>query len=294
MVQRRSLGENIFDTLNVFLLTLLVVVTFYPFVYVLFASLSNPARMTAHRGLLLGPVGGIDLRSYGMVLRNPKIVTGYRNTLFLVVVGTSINILMTSLGAYVLSRKGYAGKTFLTFFIVFTMFFSGGLIPFYLVVRNLKLIDSLWALIIPKCIMTYNLIILRTAFAAVPESIEESARLDGANDFLILFRMFFPLAFPTIAVMILFYAVDHWNAWFNASIFMRTVSKFPLQLVLKEILIASDTSQMTTSVSGLETEIVGVTIKYATIIVATIPILCVYPFLQRFFVKGIMIGAIKG
>lgn len=294
MVQKRSIGELLFDALNVLFLALLVTVTLYPFLYVLFASLSNPARMVAHRGLLLGTVGGIDLRSYGMVLKNPSIESGYRNTLFLVIVGTSINILMTSFGAYVLSRRGYAGRKFLTFFIVFTMFFSGGLIPFFMVVRNLKMIDSIWALIFPKCVATYNLIILRTAFASVPDSIEESARLDGANEFTILFRMFFPLALPTIAVMVLFYAVDHWNAWFNAMIFMRTRTKYPLQLVLREILISSDTSQMTTTVSGLETEIIGETIKYATIIVATIPILCVYPFLQRFFVKGIMIGAVKG
>ena len=293
MVEKRSISEIIFDSFNALLLAFVIFVTLYPFLYVLFASLSDPLRMTAHRGVLLAPLG-LDFRSYGMVLNNPRILTGYQNTLFLVVVGTAFNILMTSFGAYVLSRRGYPGRTFLNFFIIFTMFFSGGLIPFFLVVRNLGLIDSLWSLIIPKLIMTYNLIILRTAFAGVPESMVESAHLDGANDFTVLFRIFFPVSLPTIAVMILFYAVDHWNAWFNAMIFMRTSSRYPLQLVLREILIASDVSNMTAGVGGLETEIIGVTIRYSTIIVATIPILLVYPFLQRFFVKGIMIGSIKG
>ena len=294
MVEKRTTGEQAFDFLNVVLMLFIMVATLYPFLYVLFASLSDPASMVAHSGILWGPVGGVTLASYKMVLANQSIGTGYVNTLFLVLVGTSVNMLMTSLGAYVLSRRGYMGKRFLNFFVVFTMFFGGGLIPFYLTVKNVGLLDSLWALILPKCIATYNMIIMRTAFQNVPDSLEESAHLDGANDFLILFRIFWPLTLPTIAVMILFYAVDHWNAWFNAMIFMQSRAKYPLQLILREILIASDTSQMTTGVGGLETGIVGETIKYSTIIVATVPVLAVYPFLQRYFVKGIMIGAVKG
>lgn len=294
MVEKRSGGEHVFDMCNVLLMLLIITITLYPFLYVLFASLSDPASMVAHSGILWGPVGGATLSSYRMVLSNQSIGTGYANTLFLVVVGTAINMVMTSLGAYVLSRHGYMGKRFLNFFVVFTMFFSGGLIPFYLIVKNVGLLDNIWALILPKCIATYNMIIMRTAFQNVPDSLEESAHLDGANDFIILFRIFWPLTLPTVAVMILFYAVDHWNAWFNAMIFLQTRSKFPLQLILREILISSDTSQMTTGVGGLETGIVGETVKYSTIIVATVPVLVVYPFLQRYFVKGIMIGAVKG
>ena len=294
MVEKRSASEHIFDTFNVILMLFIIVVTLYPFLYVLFASLSDPASMVAHSGVLLGPVGGVTFSSYEMVLSNSGIGTGYRNTLFLVIVGTAINVVMTSFGAYVLSRRGYMGKRFLNFFVVFTMFVGGGLIPFYLTVKSVGLLDSLWALILPKCIATYNMIIMRTAFQGVPDSIEESAHLDGANDFTILFRMFWPLTLPTMAVMILFYAVDHWNAWFNAMIFIQTRALFPLQLILREILISSDTSQMTTGVGGLETGIVGETIKYSTIIVATVPVLVVYPFLQRYFVQGIMIGAVKG
>lgn len=294
MVEKRSISEHIFDTFNVVLMLFIIVVTLYPFIYVLFASLSDPAAMVAHSGILLKPAGQPTLASYGMVLSNSSIGSGYRNTLFLVIVGTAINVLMTSFGAYVLSRRWYMGKRALNFFVVFTMFFSGGLIPFYLTVKDVGLLDSLWALIIPKCIATYNMIIMRTAFQGVPDSIEESAHLDGANDFTILFRMFWPLTLPTMAVMILFYAVDHWNAWFNAMVFIQTRAKYPLQLILREILISSDTSQMTTTVGSLDTGIVGETIKYSTIIVATIPVLAIYPFLQRYFVKGIMIGAVKG
>ena len=294
MVIKRTAGERVFDTVNVIFMALIMVVTLYPFLYVLFASLSDPATMVAHSGALISPVGGVTLASYKMVLSNPSIGIGYGNTLFLISVGTAINILMTSFGAYVLSRRGYIGKRFLNFFVVFTMFFGGGLIPFYLTVKTLGLLDSRWALILPKSIDTYNMIIMRTAFQSVPDSIDESAYLDGANDFVILFRMFWPLTLPTMAVMVLFYAVDHWNAWFYAMIFLRDRAKYPLQLVLREILISSDTSQMTTGVGGLETGIVGETIKYSTIIVATLPILAAYPFLQRYFVKGIMIGAVKG
>ena len=294
MIEHRTIGDHIFDNINRIIMIFIIVVTLYPFLYVLFASLSDPATLVAHSGVLLYPVGGATLASYKMVFSNSSIGSGYRNTLFLVLVGTAINMLMTSLGAYALSRRGYIGRRALNFFVIFTMFFSGGLIPFYLQVKNVGLLDSLWSLILPKCIATYNLIIMRTAFQGVPDSIEESARLDGANDFTVLIRMFWPLTLPTMAVMILFYAVDHWNAWFYAMIFLQTRTKFPIQLILREILISSDTSQMTTGVGGLETGIVGETIKYSTIIVATIPILIVYPFLQRYFVTGIMIGAVKG
>lgn len=294
MIRKRTIGDYIFDTLNILVMIFIIIVTLYPFLYVLFASLSDPSAMVAHNGVLLKPVGGVTFSSYKMVLGNVSILSGYRNTLFLVIVGTAVNLLMTSFCAYVLSRRGYMGKRFLNFFVVFTMFFSGGLIPFYLTVKRVGLIDSLWALILPKCIATYNMIVMRTAFHGVPDSIEESAHLDGANDFVILFKMYWPLTLPTMAVMILFYAVDHWNAWFNAMIFLQTREKFPLQLVLREILISSDTSQMTTNVGGLETGIVGETIKYSTIIIATLPILAAYPFLQRYFVSGIMIGAVKG
>lgn len=293
MVIKRSLGEKLFDTFNVVFMIALMITTLYPFLYVAFASVSQPSQMIQHQGILWGPLG-FSLNSYKLVFQNPMILKGYSNTIVYMVTGTVLNVFMTALGAYVLSRKGVYFRNFIMFITVFTMFFSGGLIPFYLVVRGLGMSDTLWALILPTAISTYNLIIMRTAFAGIPDSMEESARIDGANDFTILFRVIIPLAMPVVAVMILFYGVGHWNAWFNAMIFLKTREMYPLQLILREILIASSTDNMTTSVASADLEPVAETIKYATIMVATVPILFVYPFLQKYFVQGIMIGALKG
>ncbi len=293
MITKRSAGEIVFDYLNIILTAVLMLLTIYPFVYVAFASVSSPTSLVAHRGILLAPLG-FELGSYVMVFKNPMITAGYINTLIYVILGTCLNLLMTSLAAYVLSRKGYFWKNFIMFYIVFTMIFGGGLIPFYLTVKQLGMVDTRWALIIPVAMSTYNMIIMRTSFAAIPDSMEESAKIDGASDFTVLFRIIIPLSMPVIAVMILFYGVYHWNAWFNAMIFLRNRELYPLQLVLREILIASSTDTMTTTVSGLDKEPVGETVKYATIMVATLPILFIYPFLQKYFVKGIMIGALKG
>jgi len=201
---------------------------------------------------------------------------------------------MTALGAYALSRRNLLLKNPVMFLIVFTMFFSGGLIPTYLLVgQTLHMQDTPWALIVPGAITTINLIIMRTAFNAVPLSLDEAARLDGANDWTILFKIYLPLSLPVVAVMILFYGVAHWNSFFPAMVYLRTRELYPLQLVLREILISSNVQNMTTDVSSGDVFAIGETIKYATIIVATAPILFVYPFLQRYFVKGVMIGAIK-
>lgn len=293
MTIKRSFGERLFDAGNIAVLSLLSVVTAYPFLYVLIASLSDPAWIVQTRGILLYPKG-FNFEAYKLVFQNPSILTGYANTLFIVVVGTAINLVMTSLGAYALSRQNVMWKKPIMFGIVFTMFFNGGLIPTLLLVNGLGLMDSRWALILPTAMSVYNLIIMRTAFQGVPVSLEESAKLDGANDFVVLFRIFVPLSMPVIAVMILFYGVAHWNSWFNALIYLRTRDLYPLQLILREILITNSTDSMMTSVGGDDRSSVGETIKYATIIVSTIPVLCLYPFLQKYFVKGVMIGAIKG
>jgi putative aldouronate transport system permease protein len=179
------------------------------------------------------------------------------------------------------------------FMIVVTMFFQGGLIPTYLLVSNLGLVDTPWAMIIPGAINTWNLIIMRTSFQAVPASLEESAKIDGANEWTIMWRIILPLSIPVMAVMVLFYAVGHWNAWFNAMIYLRDRNLYPLQLILREILITNSTDSMMTNASGVDKMPISETIKYATIMVATIPILVLYPFLQKYFVKGVMIGALK-
>ncbi|WP_426447378.1 carbohydrate ABC transporter permease [Paenibacillus sp. S-38] len=292
MLNRRTWEERMFDGSNALFMVLLSILTLYPFLYVAFASLSDPASLMQHRGLLLMPEG-FSLDAYKAVFDNPMIPAGYRNTLFYVTAGTAINLFMTSLGAYVLSRKGLYFRNAMMFFIVLTMFFQGGLIPTYLLVSSLGMIDTPWAMLLPGAISTWNLIIMRTSFQAVPVSLEESARIDGANDWTILFRVIIPLSLPVIAVMILFYGVGHWNAWFGAMLYLRDRELYPLQLVLREILITNSTDNMTTGASSLDKIPIGETIKYATIIAATIPILLLYPFLQKYFVKGVMIGAIK-
>lgn len=285
--------DRLFNLVNYTLLLLLVMATIYPLLYVLFASFSDPARLLAYKGLLWKPVG-FSLEAYRSVLANPGIGVGFRNTLFIVVFGVTVNIFMTALGAYVLSRKNVMWNKVFMFLIVFTMFFGGGLIPMYLVVKGVGLLDSLWSTIIPFAIGTFNLIIMRTSFMGIPDSLEESAKIDGANHFTILFRIILPLSMPVIAVMILYYAVDKWNGWFYASVFIKSRELFPLQLVLREILISNSTDSMSIGASAGDRFQIGETIKYATIIVATFPIMCVYPFLQRYFVKGVMVGSLKG
>lgn len=290
---KASKGEKIFNIFNIILMMLLVIVTLYPMLHIIFASFSDSNELLAHRGLLLKPIG-FNVAAYGMVFKNPMIVKGYLNTLFIVVVGVSLNIFMTSLGAYVLSRKNFLWKNVIMFLIVFTMFFSGGLVPFYFTVKNLHIDNTYWSLILPVAINTFNFIIMRTSFMAIPDSLEESAKLDGASHFTILFKIILPLSLPIVAVMVLYYAVGHWNAWFNAMIFIQDRDLYPLQLILREILIQNDTASMAEGVAALDQEAIGESIKYAVIVVATLPILCVYPFLQKYFVKGALVGAVKG
>ena len=290
---RRSRGEQAFSVLNIILLALLMLITAYPLLYVVFASLSEPSLIVAYRGALLKPLG-LTMDAYTRVLQNPMIAIGYRNTLFYVVAGTALNMSLTCLGAYALSRQNVMFKRPIMLLIIFTLFFNGGLIPTFLLVgQTLHMADTVWALIVPTAVNTINLIILKTAFESVPVSLEEAARIDGANDFTILFRVVLPLSLPALSVVVLFYAVAHWNSYFQALIFIQSRDLYPLQLVLREILITSNVESMTTSVSSADTFEIGQTIKYATIVVATLPILLIYPFLQRYFVKGALLGAIK-
>lgn len=293
MLLRRSIGEIIFEWFNYVFLTLLMVITVYPLLYVIFASLSDPAEYMAHTGFLLKPLG-FNLDAYKMVMDNPMILRGYGNTLFVVIVGLAVNIFFTSLGAFALSRKSLAFRKPIMLFIVFTMFFNGGLIPFYLTVKGVGIANTLWALIIPQAISVFNLIIMRTAFEAIPDSLEESAKIDGANDMVVLFRIILPLSMPVVAVMLLYYGVSHWNSWFQAMIFLRDRSMYPLQLILRELLLQNEAASMASGSGASEIAMLSETLKHATIVVATVPILLVYPFLQKYFVKGALVGAIKG
>jgi putative aldouronate transport system permease protein len=288
---KQNFGVKAFNTLNILFMTVLMFITLYPLWHVAMASISDGTEVMKYRGPILKPLG-FSLASYDLVFQNPMILKGYLNTIFIVVVGVCLNLLMTSLGAYFLSRKNVMWKKPIMIGIIFTMFFGGGLIPFYLTVKGLHLDNKLWALIIPNVISTFNLIIMRTAFEAIPDSLEESAKLDGASHLTIMWKIIMPLAAPTMAVMVLYYGVGHWNSWFNAMVFLRKRELFPLQLILREILIQNSNSD--TAGLALDQEKASETIKYAVIMVATLPILFVYPFLQKYFVKGVMVGAVKG
>ena len=293
VVYKKTPMDHVFTIINTLLMIFLMVITLYPFVYVMFASLSDPNEFIAHSGTLLYPLSP-NLDSYWAVLNNPNILIGYKNTILIVVVGTGINLLMTCVGAYFLSRTGPMLKKPIMILITVTMFVDGGMIPNYLLVRDLGMYDTLWALIIPGAISTYNMIIMRTMFQSIPASLEESARIDGAGEWTILFKLILPLSIPTIAVIGLFYAVGHWNSWFSANIYLRDKNKFPLQLILRDIVVESEVDDMTIGAAFGNSYAMSFTIKYATVIVATVPILVLYPWIQKYFVKGVMIGSLKG
>lgn len=288
-------AQRVFQVCNTVFLLLLSVVMLYPMWHVVMASLSDSGELMAHRGVLLAPLHA-NVNAYRLMSQNPMILRGFLNSVLIVVSGTVINIILTSLGAYVLSKRKLYWRRAMSLMVLFTMFFSGGMIPLYLVVSKVLMLgDSFLAVILPTAVNTYNLIIMRTAFEGLPESLEESAQIEGAGHWTILFRIVLPLSMSTVAVMVLYYATGHWNGWFNASIFIKTRVKYPLQLILREILINNDTANMSMGGGGAD-DMMGIseTIKYAVIVASTLPVLCIYPFLQKYFVKGVLIGAVKG
>ncbi len=280
-------GQKIYEAFNYIILTALVLVALYPFWHVVMSAFSEPSKLMAHEGLVLKPAG-FSLKSIRMVLKDTSIIRGLGVTVYVLVTKAILSMILTLFGAYVLSRKGLFIGPVMSFMVVVTMFFSGGLIPTYLNVRSLGMDNSLTALIIPTALNTFNLILLRTAFYGVPDSLEESARLDGAGDLRILFTIMVPLILPSIMVVALYYMVDTWNAWFDAMIYLRNRKLFPLQLLLREILVES----MVKEEGDMETT--TETIQYSVMVVSTVPILIVYPFMQKYFVKGATVGAVKG
>ncbi len=293
MIEKRTTGEKIFQVFNYTFLILLTIVTLYPCYYIVVASVSDPVKISASNGMLLWPKG-FATYSYGEVFKSSQLWTGYLNTIIYVVLGGLLSVGLTVSAAYALTRKGLPGKNWITMLILFTMYFSGGLIPTYIVVKMLKITDTLFAMILPNAIVTTNLIITMTYFRGMPDSIDEAARIDGANDYQILFDIMLPLAKPIVAVIALYYVVGIWNNYFSALIYIDSRSKYPLQLVLREILIQNNTSSIAVSATPDDAAAYAENVKYATIVLSTIPILCVYPFLQKYFVKGIMIGSVKG
>ena len=291
-MEHTTIGRRIFMIINTVLLGF-GFICLYPMYYVVMASFSDANQLMAFRGFLWMPINA-NIESYRAIVKNKMLFTGYANTLFVVGVSLLLNITMTSIGAYFLSRKNLMLKKAVMIYILITMYFSGGIIPLYLTVKNLGLYNSIWSLIIPAAVNTYNLVIMRTSFEAIPDSLVEAALIDGAGHIQILIKIILPLAKATVAVMVLYYGVAHWNSWFNAMLFLNDRAKFPLQLVLREILIQNDTSAMTQGGGLTDTINIAKTIKYAVIVVSTVPILCVYPFLQKYFAKGALVGAVKG
>ena len=290
MIETRTPSQKALTAVNYLCITLIAFLCLYPMIHVLAASFSDPIRLIRHRGVLFWP-DGYSLKGYETVFHNPNIISGYLNTLFYVLVGTLINMVLTSFGAYALSRPGWPFRRMIIFLFVFTMYFGAGMIPRFMLVKSLGMLNSRWAILIPTAVNTWNLIVMRTSFAAIPREMEESAYMDGASDFRILFQIYLPLAKATVAVMMLFYAVEHWNAWFTSLLYLTDTSKYPLQMFVRDILMYDGAGGTTEDANAIYLKELT---KYSVIIVSVVPILCIYPFGQRFFVKGVMLGSVKG
>ncbi|MBQ6527208.1 MAG: carbohydrate ABC transporter permease [Clostridia bacterium] len=291
---RVSMADRVFDILNYIILTLCLLIVAYPLYFIVIASVSDPTAVYAGK-VILWP-SRFTLEGYQRILDYESFFTGYRNTVIYTVVGTAINVLITIPGAYALSRKDLVGRNIIMMGVTFTMIFSGGLIPTYLLVISLNLYNTMWALILPVAVSAWNLIVARTFFQeTIPDELLEAATLDGAGNTQFFLRVVLPLSKSIIAVMILFYAVNHWNSYFNALIYLKSADKSPLQLVLRNLLFETSLGDLVEDASTLALQQrLGDLIKYGIIIASSLPLLILYPFLQRFFIQGVMIGAVKG
>lgn len=290
-----STADRIFDTCNYILLTLVLFIILYPLYFVVIASFSDP--MAVLGGKVIWKPVGFSLEAYGMVFRDSQVMTGYRNTIIYTLVGTTVNMVLSICAAYPLSRRQLKGKGIVMGMLVFTMFFSGGLIPTYITISRMGLLNTFAVMILPTAISVYNVMIMRTFFTnSIPYELEEAAHVDGASHIRTLLSIILPLSKPILAVMVLYYAISHWNSYFNALIYLSDQERYPLQLVLRTILIQSQSSEESMiNVQGtFNRMLMSETMKYALIIVASVPVLCLYPFLQKYFVQGIMIGSVKG
>lgn len=290
-VIRETRRDQVFLAVLLVISAVILVIELYPLIFVVSASFSDSDAISLGRVYLL-PVNP-SLDGYRMLLKEKDILTGFKNSVVYLAVGTTVNMLLTMLLAFPLSRREMPGRNIITFFVALTMYVSGGLIPTYLMVSNLGMVDTLWGIIVPNAISTTNMIIMRTYFQnSIPESLYEAAMLDGSNYTKYLLRVVLPLSMPIVAVIGLYYGVGHWNNYFDALIYLRSTEKQSLQLVLRNILLANQVNSGDGSYS--EASKLGVTIKYSVIVFSCIPMMIAYPFVQRFFIKGVMIGAIKG
>ncbi len=293
-------ADKIFLIFVYVFLAISLLIVLYPLIYIISASISNPHLVNSGEMWLLPK--GITFEGYRTLLGNSSIWLGYLNTIYYTVLGTSINLLVTLPCAYALSREDFYGRRAFTNFMLVTMFLSGGLIPSYLLIRSLGMLNTVWALVIPGAVSVYNVVVTRTFFqSTIPREMEEAAIVDGCSDFRLFMQIVLPLSTPIIAVMALFYGVGHWNSFFNALIYLSDRSMYPLQMILREILILQDMSSNT--VSNVTSEMANMlyskqqlaqVIKYGVMIVSSLPVIIVYPFLQKYFVKGMMVGSIKG
>ena len=288
--QTHSKGDIVFHIFNTLLMILILICTMYPFWYVIVSSLSSISHVT-NSVVLLWP-DGLHWDSYQQVFRNNLVPVAYGNTLFVTLIGTAVSMLLTSLSAFVLSRKELPGNKVMTLFVVFTMLFNAGLVPFYLQVKNLHLLNSRWSLIWPFALSTYNTVILRNFFKSVPNALYEAASIDGSGYIGYFFRILLPLSMPSIATITLFYAVSYWNAYFYSILFITDRALYPIQAILRQILMSSEFNTLLydDATQSMPSEM----LKCAMIVITALPIICVYPFLQRYFVKGIMVGSLKG
>lgn len=295
---KETKADRIFNYINISILTVLLLIVIYPLIYVISASISDPTLVNQGKVWLFPK--GINFEGYRRILQDRNIWIGYRNTILYTVLGTIINLLVTLPAAYSLSRKDFYGRTFFTAIFTFTMFFSGGLIPTYLIVKGLGLRDTIWALVIPGAAGMWNIILTRTYFQSnIPVELQEAALIDGCSNTRLFLTIVLPLSAPIVAIMALFYGVGHWNSFFGALIYISNRNLYPLQLILREILIQSEVSmEMMKTGEALESMAkqaeLAELIKYGVIIVSTLPVLIAYPFIQRYFVQGMMVGAIKG
>jgi putative aldouronate transport system permease protein len=288
-----NLNNTIFSTFKGLLLFVFVLLTVYPLYYIMINSVSD-GKMVMRGVVKLFPAG-FNLSSYKTVLSDVTIMRSYCNTIIYTIIGTIVNIFFTTLCAYPLARKNFAGRKIFMTIIVFTMFFDGGMIPRYLVVQKLGLINSIWALFLPVAVNTWYMLIMKTYIENIPESLLESAYIDGANEWRILTRIILPLSSPIIATLVMFYAVWHWNSFFPALIYLNEKAKYPVQIIVRNIVIGGDMASQSTMTGSAENfTVTEVTIKYAVIVITVLPILTIYPFVQKYFVKGMMVGSIKG
>lgn len=288
-------GDKIFYALSGLILTLLLVVVLYPILFVLAASFSSGQAVSAGR-VFLWPVD-FSLEGYEIVFNNKDILLGFRNSIIYTVVGTFINLVMTMIAGYVLSRDDVPGHNQFMLLFTFTMFFSGGMIPNYMLLRSMHMLDTIWSMVIPGALGVYNMIIARTFIrTSIPGELLDAAQIDGCSDIRYFTTIVLPLSKAIMAVLVLFYGVGHWNSYFNPMLYLNTRELYPLPIILKEILIANQIDPSTVTDPELQMRIAQTAdvIKYALIVVSTIPVMIIYPFVQKYFVKGVMIGSIKG